>query len=205
MAVLAFLHSTETCKISTMKLYFYLPFCMLIRFLYAENQTAEEILLKTFHRMDGINYSFKMDSEQSGKKRKEKHFHVSVHYPYQGLILRQTRVVSIDSTRKKPSSFWEQRFRDETRAKRWMSLPITGKLKDVSDKKSRKDGFSFAELEITDDEIKTHTNTIYPQEKIDTLDCYVIESTKYGHNGNTKETKKLWIDIENHLIMKVEF
>ena len=134
MAVLAFLHALETCKISTVKNYSSLLSILFFSLLYTANPSAEGILLKTFHRMDGINYSFKMDSEQSGKKRKEKYFQVSVHWPYQGLILRQTRIASIDSKRKKPSSFWEQRFRDETRTKRWMSLPITGKLKDVSDK-----------------------------------------------------------------------
>ena len=54
-----------------MKFLFYL---LIITFLYADNQTAEDILLKTFHRLDGMNYQCKVDSKISGKKKKGKHF-----------------------------------------------------------------------------------------------------------------------------------
>ena len=136
----------------------YFMFCMVS----AENQTAEEILLKTLHRMDTIDHSFRVDSNQSGKKKKERHFQVSVHWPSKGNLIRQTRITSIYSKRKKPSSFWEHRFRDGIKIKRWMSMPITGKLKDVTNKKSSKKEFSFSELDITDEDIKAHNNELFP-------------------------------------------
>ena len=40
----------------------------------------------------------------------------------------------LGNIKNKPSSFWENHFRDKKTSKRWMSLPITGKLKDISDK-----------------------------------------------------------------------
>ena len=107
---------------------------MLISLLCADNQTAEDILLKSLHRLDGINYRFKVDSKQSGNKKKEKHFQASVHWPSEGKLLRQIRVTSILTKRKKPSSFWEHRFKDGTKAKKWISLPVTGKLLDISEK-----------------------------------------------------------------------
>ena len=112
MAVLAFLHSIGICKIPTMKFYLYLFYCLLISILCADNQIVEDILLKTIHRMDGIDYSFKVDSKISGKKKKEKYFAISIHWPSGDNLLCQTRVTSILSKQKKPSSFWEHRFHD---------------------------------------------------------------------------------------------
>ena len=205
-AVLAFFHAIEACKISTMKIGQYIfSIALIITLLTANNQTAEDILLQTFHRMDGINHRFKVDSKSSDKKKKEKHFQISVYWDNNENLLRKTRIVSIDSKRKKPTSFWEHRFQDEKKTKRWMSLPITGKLKDVSDKKKRKKDFSIAEFDMTDKDIKSHDNQLLSQEKIDTISVYVIESVERDKKGEIRESKKLWIDIQNHMILKVEF
>jgi len=177
----------------------------LISLISADNQTAEDILLKTFHRMDSINHSFKVDIKSSREKKKEKYFHVSIVWPSEGNLLRQTRITSLDLKRKKPSSFWEYRFRDGTKTKKWMSLPITGKLKDVTDNKAGKKEFSFAELEITDEDIKSYSYELLTQEQIDSLSAYVIESIKKNNQGKVKESKKLWIDIDSYMILKVEF
>ena len=187
-----------------MKFYQYIFSISLIALLSAD-QTAEDILLKTFHRMDGIDHRFKVDSKSSGKKKKEKHFEVSIHWPHDGNLLSQTRITSIKTKRKKPSSFWEHRFRDGTKTKKWMSFPVTGKIKDVSDKKAGKKDFSFAELDITDEDIRSHTNNLLSQEQIDTLSAYVIESIKKNKKGKVKDSKKLWIIVESYVILKVEF
>ena len=114
-----------------MKLYQYFFSILFISILCADNQTAEDILLKTLHRMDGIDYQLKLDSKSSGKKKKEYHFQASVHWPSDEKLLRQTRIISIETKQKKPSSFWEHRFKDGTKAKKWISLPVTGKLKEL--------------------------------------------------------------------------
>ena len=188
-----------------MKFYQYILSISLIVLLIADDQTAEDILLETFHRMDNIDYRFKVDSMNSGKKKKEKHFQISVHWPSEGILLRQTRIAFIDKGRKKPSSFWEHRFRDGRKAKKWMSLPITGNLKDVSDKKAGKKNFSFTELDVTDEEIRSHSHQLLTQAKIDTFSTYVIKSIKSNKDGKIKESKKLWIDTDSYMILKVEF
>ena len=205
MAVLAFLNSADACKIPLMKIYTYLLSILSISLLCAESQTAEDILYKTLHRMDGINHSFKVQSQSSGKKKKKKHFQVSVHWPSKGNIISQTRVISIDSKRKTPSSFWIHSFRDGRKTKKWMSMPITGKLIDVSDKKAGKKDFSFSDMSVTDEEIKAHDHTLLPKENFDTLLAYVIESKKMNKKGKIKESKKLWINTESYMILKVEF
>ena len=204
-AVLAFFHAIEACKISTMKIGQYIfSIALIITLLTANNQTAEDILLQTSHRMDGINHRFKVDSKSSDKKKKEKHFQVSVYWPSEGNFLRQTRVTSINPKRKNPSSFWEHRFRNGIKTKKWMSMPITGKLKDVSKKKISNNRFSFSELDLTDEDIISRSNKLLPYEKVDTLTAYVIESKQMDKKGNIQESKKLWIDIDNYMILKVE-
>ena len=178
---------------------------MLLTLLCADNQTAEDILLKSLHRLDGIDYRFKVDSKQSGIKKKEKHFQASVHWPSEGKLLRQIRVTSILTKRKKPSSFWEYRFKDGTKANIWMSRPVTGKLKDVSDKKAGKKGFPFSALEVTREDIISQIHKLLPQEKVEKLSTYVIESTELSKKGKAKKSKKIWIDTDSFMILKVEF
>ncbi len=183
----------------------YILSILLINLLFSDNQTAEEILLKSFHRIDGIDHQFKVDSKAGGKKKKEKHFQVSIHWSTEGDILRQTRITSIMTELKKPSSFWEHRYKDGTKTKKWMSLPITGKLKDVSNKKADKKDFSFADLSVTKENIRSHTHKLMPRENVDTLSAYVVESIVKNKKGKVKESKKLWIDSDSYMILKVEF
>ena len=205
MAVLSFFHIGWGSKISTMKFPHFFLFIFFSTLLCADNQTAEEILLKTFHRMDGINYSFKLDSKSNGKKKKEKHFQAYVHWPSEGDILCQFRIKSIETKRKKPASFWEHRFRDGTKAKKWMSRPVTGKLKDVSDKHAIKKDFSFSDLVVTEKDIRSHAHQLLPQEKVDKFSAYVIESIEKRKEGKVKESKKLWIESDSYMVLKVEF
>ena len=188
-----------------MKLYQYFFSILFISILCADNQTAEDILLKTLHRMDGIDYQLKLDSKSSGKKKKEYHFQASVHWPAEGKFLCQTRLTAIETKRKKPSSFWENRFRDGTKTKRWLSRPVTGKLKDVSDKKVSKKIFSFSELRVTEAEIRFQTHQLLPQDNIEEFSAYVIKSIKKNNKGDIKESKKLWIEAHSHMILKVEY
>jgi len=155
--------------------------------------------------MDGIDHRFKINSKSSKKEKKGKHFQASIHWPSEGDILRQTRITSTFPKRKKPTSFWEHRYKDGTKIKKWMSLPVTGKLKDVSNKKTSKKDFSFSELGVTDEDIKSHDHTILNSENIDTLSAYVIESIELSNKGKVKESKKLWIDTDSYMILKVEF
>ena len=177
---------------------------LIISILNGGDETVEEILLKTFHRLDSINHQFTVHFEQTGKKKKNNTYHVFVNWPGDGIILRETRVEPIQHDKKKPSSFWEHRFRDGRKSKKWITLPVTGKLKDVSNKKSKKK-FSLEDLEFTAEDIKKNDHIILSNEKLNNYSVYVIESVEKGKSGNIKESKKLWIDKENYFIHKAEF
>jgi outer membrane lipoprotein-sorting protein len=85
-----------------------------------------------------------------------------------------------------------------------MTMPITGKLKDISDKKSTKK-FTLADLEFTEKEIAENEHSLLPSEVIGDHSVHVIKSVKKGKNGKVKKSKKIWIDTNDYLIHKAEF
>jgi outer membrane lipoprotein-sorting protein len=175
-----------------------------ISFVFGEDLSVEEILFSTLHRLDSVNHQFSVNIKETGKKEKIKNYQISIQWPEKGDILKRTRVKPIQDKRKKPSSIWEHQFKDGRKTKRWMTMPITGKLKDISDKKSTKK-FTLADLKLTKKEIAENENSILPSEKIGDHSVHIIKSVKKGKNGKVKKSKKIWIDPDDYLIYKVEF
>ena len=175
-----------------------------ISFVFGEDLSVEEILLSTIHRLDSVNHQFSVNIKETGKKEKIKNYQISIQWPEKGDILKRTRVKPIQDKRKKPSSIWEHQFKDGRKTKRWMTMPITGKLKDISDKKSTKK-FTLADLKFTEKEIAENENSILPSEKNGDHSVHVIKSVKKGKNGKVKKSKKIWINTDDYLIYKVEF
>jgi len=81
-------------------------------------------------------------------------------------------------------------------------MPITGKLKDVTDKKPNKNEFNFSELEITQGIINSHNNKIVKQSSLNDRDVIILESVQ---RSKKKVLKKLWIDKDEFFILKAEF
>ena len=175
-----------------------------ISFVFGEGLSVEEILFSTLHRLDSVNHQFSVNIKETGKKEKIKNYQISIQWPEKGDILKRTRVKPIQDKRKKPSSIWEHQFKDGRKTKRWMTMPIKGKLKDISDKKSTKK-FTLADLKFTEKEIAENEHSILPSEKIGNHSVHVIKSVKKGKNGKVKKSKKIWIDTNDYLIYKVEF
>ena len=50
-----------------------------------------------------------------------------------------------------------------------------------------------------------NSKKLLPPEKIDTFSVYVIESIEKSKSGKIKESKKIWIDTESYMPLKVEF
>ena len=84
-----------------------------------------------------------------------------------------------------------------------MTLPVSGKLKDISDKKNRSSDFVFSDLEFTDEEIKINTNILLSNKEIRCERCYVIKSV--DNLDSQKSYKIIWIDSENYNLLKIEF
>ena len=81
-------------------------------------------------------------------------------------------------------------------------MPVTGKLKDISDKKPNKNEFDLSELEVTPQFINEHKNNILKNDLYMNRNVVVVESKK---SKGKKTSKKLWIDVKEYIVLKAEF
>ena len=170
----------------------------------ATSLTANDYLEKVMNRTEGLNHSFELKilKNQKGKPTKERILKIWAYWPKIGEHSRLSFVETLSPNNLSDVKYWEHRFKNGTDAKRWMTMPVTGKLKDVSDKKPNKNEFDFSELEITPELINDHKNSILSSESYMNRDVVVVESKK---TTGKKTSKKLWIDAKEFFVLKAEF
>jgi hypothetical protein len=172
--------------------------------LIAEELTANEFLTRVMNRTNGLNHSFELDilKSQKGKPNKNKRLKISAYWPAEGVHSRMSFVETLAPDNLKDVRFWEHRFKDGSKAKRWMTMPLTGKLKDVSNKLASQNEFNLSELEITPEIIAGNDNQIVGSEKILGRDALIVESLKT--KGKRMRTI-VWIDSAEFFVLKAEF
>ena len=170
----------------------------------SEELSADEILTLVMNQTYGLNHTFRLSiiKKQNSKPDKKQVINISFLWPKEGPYLRKSFVETLEPKNLKGVRFWEHTYKVSKLSKRWITLPVTGKLKDVTDKKPNKNEFNFSELELTQEIINNHTNTILENTKIDGRPIIVIESIE---KNNKKNSKKIWIDQEEYFIHKVEY
>ena len=72
-----------------------------ISFASGEDISVEKILLNTFHRLDSVNHQFSVNIKEMGKKEKIKNYQISIRWPENGDIMKETRVKPIQDNKKK--------------------------------------------------------------------------------------------------------
>lgn len=170
----------------------------------ATELSANDVLEKVMNRTKGIDHSFQLSihKQQQGKPDKHKTLQINLYWPSEGEFLRMSYVETLAPDNLKDVKFWEHRYKNASPSKRWMTLPITGKLKDVTDKNPNKNEFNFSELEITSEIINNHNNKIVEQSSLNDRDVIILESVQ---RSKKKVRKKLWIDKDEFFILKAEF
>jgi hypothetical protein len=166
--------------------------------------SANDVLEKVMNRTKGIDQSFQLSihKQQKGKPDKHQSLQISLYWPPSGECSRMSYVETLAPKNLTDVKFWEQRYKDASPSKRWMTMPITGKLKDVTDKKPNKNEFNFSELEITPNIINNHDNNIMEQKLLNGKAVIILESVS---RSKKKIRKKLWIDESEFYILKAEF
>ena len=170
----------------------------------AGERSANDVLERVMNRTKGIDHSFQLSihKQQKGKPDKNQSLQISLYWPTSGECTRMSYVETLAPKNLTDVKFGEQRYKDASPSKRWMTMPITGKLKDVTDKKPNKNEFNFSELEITPNIINNHDNNIMEQKLLNGKAVIILESVS---RSKKKVRKKLWIDENNFFILKAEF
>jgi hypothetical protein len=160
------------------------------------NVIADEILTKISNHLNGRNRSMIIDSKivKKGEIKKTQEIKVNLFWPENEEVKKITFIAFLKPKQKLGVKFWELHKQGEVN-KRWVTMPVTGKLKDITHKKIRKNDFDFSELQLTKESISNHENTI-----VDETELIIIQSI----SNITQERKLLYIDNEFNFIQKVE-
>ena len=166
------------------------------------DETADQLLLKVANRLQGFDRSMIVESNviKKGKIKKSQEFNISLHWPTNQSITKMTLIEFIKPKRKSGVKYWEHIFSKENLVKKWITMPVTGKLKDITKKSPKTNDFDFSELQLTSKIISNHNNTIIQNDELQSKNLVVIEAI--SKNGRKK--KLLYVDNSLFLIQKVE-
>ena len=185
------------------KIYILISFLFSVGLLIARELNANGILTKVKDRNNGIDYSFELNilKKQKSKVDKARRLKIWVHWPDNSIVSRMSKVETLAPENLQDVNYWEHRYSDGRTTKRWMTLPITGKLKEITGKKANKNEFDFSELEVTAEIIELYKNEIVGEEVIKGRNVLILESRKMKN----KDHKKMWVDAKEFFIHKAEF
>ena len=182
--------------------YFFLIICIIFNLIIA--QDAKVILYKTMNRLTDIDQSYTIKLEEvKGDKTKYKEFSILHHWPSDSVIMKN-RYQILEPDNMRGVVVWEFRNSNYNVIESWMTMPVTGKLKNIT-KQATNESFDFGEaMMLSSDMIENHSNKIIGSEFINGYDCVIIESSLYKEK-KIKSIKKLWIDQSQNLIHKIEY
>ena len=171
------------------------------------DNNAAELLRKVMDRLKGRDLSYIVDitQEQKSKPDKSKLFQLWTHWPNDGQIKKKIHAVILKPIEMDGVKYWEFLYHDNKKQEKWTTMPITGKLKNISDRKQKENEFSLSELEITNCMIETHQNSFVGEEMIDGRNTIILESVELKKNGKIDIRKKLWIDPVNNIVLQAKF
>ncbi len=176
-----------------------------ISFGFGSDVNAIQILQNVINNSQFVNQSYTVDLNQTQKNKldKSRKFDIFTQWLDTGIVQKKIRVITKEPKNMKGVSYWVHQTETGGK-KRWMTLPLTGKLVDITDKPINRNEFDMSELELSIETIFTNNNEIIGDETIFGRNCVIIKSSpnKYSvHNP----IKKLWIDEEFNIIRKAEF
>jgi hypothetical protein len=162
------------------------------------NPNADQLLLKVASRLNGMDRTLIVESNiiKKGKINKTQKLKISIYWPNNEKIDKMTLIEFIKPKRKSGVKYWEHFQNSRNIINKWITMPVTGKLKDISKKKAKANDFDFSDLQITSKLISNHNNIIIQNNE----NVIIIESISKENNYK----KLIYIDGELLVINKVE-
>jgi negative regulator of sigma E activity len=176
-----------------------------LAFSYGEEKDANSVLLNVLNNTNNIDqtYSVELHQTQQNKLDKSKKLSIFVQWSDTGKVQKKTRVIVHKPENMKGVSYWEHQFTDNKK-QQWMTMPITGKLVEITDKPVNRNEFDLSELELSPKVISNHENSILGNENIFGRECVIVKCVPQNKSIRNP-IKKLWIDEEFNIIRKAEF
>lgn len=167
-----------------------------------DQNSTDAILINVINRLEGINQSMVISSEifKNEKMIEQEVISLYIHWPLDGEIKKMVYIEYKKPEKKKEVKFWEHFFKINQQSKRWMTLPVTGKLRDISEKKYKKNRFNLSDLQLKKSDIENHHSKIIGMDKLNGRDIYIIESIE----KKNKLRKIIKVDKESYFIWGIE-
>ena len=165
----------------------------------SDTLTPHQLVENSINRLNGIDCRMVINGKSidgKGQEEEETNFEIYIHWVPESEALETYKKIYIKELveeGKKGKKFWVH-FRKDKKDKKWMMLARSGKIKDITDKKSSQkvdlSSISFP-LEILKNEM-----VFLDDEKVNEVSCKVVEIK--NEDGNIR----LWIDPVEFLIHK---
>ena len=161
----------------------------------ADALAPNQMLEKAIKRLNDIDHqmTIKIKSKDKNNKEETTNLELFVHWETSKEKYKMVHIKEITKGKKKGRQMWVHTYKDG-KEKKWIRMPRSGKIKDLTGKKSsQKIDLSSITLPLTllDKEI-----IFLKDEQINEISCRVIEIKKKG--GNIR----LWIDPIDFIIHK---
>lgn len=167
---------------------------------------SEDILYRVLNRLEKIDHEYQVHYEERAKNKpiKIRFFSTAVHWPNSGDISKKVYLKMLKPKKMKEVQYWEHHFRETDKINKWMTMPVTGDLKDISNKNKKSSSFDLSDIEITEELILTHDTEIVDQKSIESDSLIVIKCIK-AKTGSDLEHKMLWVNKKHFFVHKAEF
>ena len=162
---------------------------------YCSDNLANEILLKAIEKHDGINCNFDLTvvKKQKAKPDKIKQYDINIFHPKNDSLHRMIRIDTIKPLNLSDVSYWEHDYGEGGLVKRWFTLPLTGKLKEVKGDDKPSGDFNLNDIMIDLNNVLNKSNVVIQTSS----DISTIEI-----GGKVKQ--HISIEMDTYRILEVE-
>tara|TARA_Y100000590_G_scaffold310330_1_gene350635 strand:- start:285 stop:1025 length:741 start_codon:yes stop_codon:yes gene_type:complete len=162
---------------------------------YCSDNLANEILLKAIEKHDGINCNFDLTvvKKQKEKPDKIKQYDINIFHPKNDSLHRMIRIDTIKPLNLSDVSYWEHDYGEGGLVKRWFTLPLTGKLKEL-----KGDGKPSGDFNLND--IMINLNNVLNKSNVVIQTSSDISTIEIG--GKVKQ--HISIEMDTYRILEVE-
>ena len=159
--------------------------------------TASGLLESSMKRLDGVDHEMNIDiaSTKSKDKTENKKFNLSVYWDIDGDPYKKIFIEEVNG-KKNSLKAWTHHHKNDKVGK-WVLLPKSGKVKDVTGKKTS-EKLDMSEVNILPDLLKKKSK-IAGEDSINGISCYMVEVS------DDDEMVKIWIDSTDFIVHKKEY
>ena len=177
----------------------YTIFFIFLSLVSSMEEDVSKILNKAMENYNNKNCNFELFiiKKQKFKPEKKKKYNVNIFYPHDDSIKRMIRIDTLEPKNLSKVSYWEHLSNYDSSLTRWISMPVTEKIKKLAPKEKLISDIDFNDIILNPNEILSNANSVIDKRKLNQDEIYIIESI-----GLTKQ--HYWISAKHYNLVKIE-